>query len=328
MHKKVNKWYNLHKWLKLHFNPGACHRKGVIMKVLSLEKERVSDFVTYCKKHRREIDDSYLYDSDLEEFKVSDENPTYILTNVQDEIVGAASLVLDDYHKRGKRSRFRIFHSEIEDLQTYQMLLQELLKHTTDLDKVFLFIPVVNKKLTEMIEGLKFSVERYAFLLVREDLEVPEVNLPEGYELRPFRPGVDEENWRLVRNAAFATLKGSETPITTEGVAELLTHQDYIEGGMMILFHKGNPVGVIRGADDEYENAPIMNIGPVAITPEYQGRGLGRSLLRASLQFAREEKGYKRTILSVNGENERAQALYVQEGFKQVEAVACYHYFL
>jgi mycothiol synthase len=40
------------------------------------------------------------------------------------------------------------------------------------------------------------------------------------------------------------------------------------------------------------------------------------------------EKGYKRTILSVNGENERAQALYIQEGFKQVEAVVCYQYFL
>ena len=297
------------------------------MKVMSLEKERVSDFVTYCKKHRREIDDSYLYDSDLEEFEVSDENPTYILTSDQDVIVGAASLVLDDYHKRGKRARFRIFHSEIEEIRHYQMLLQALLRHTSDLDKIFLFIPVANKKLTEMIEGLKFSVERFSFVLVREDLEVPEVHFPEGYELRPFLPGEDEENWRQVRNAAFSTLKGSETPITTEGVAELLTHQDYIEGGMMILFHQGNPVGVIRGADDEYENAPIMNIGPVAIIPEYQGRGLGGTLLRASLQFARK-KGYKRTILCVNGENDRAKALYIQAGFKQVEAVACYQYFL
>ncbi|MDR7078905.1 mycothiol synthase [Neobacillus niacini] len=297
------------------------------MKVMSLEKERVSDFVAYCKKHRREIDDSYLYDSDLEEFEVKDENPTYILTNEKDEIVGAASLILDDYHKRGRRARFRIFHSEIDDIQHYQILLQALIKHTSDLDKIFLFIPVVNKKLTEMIEGLKFSVERFSFVLVREDLEVPEVHFPEGYELRPFLSGEDEENWRQVRNAAFSKLKGSETPITTEGVAELLTHQDYIEGGMMILFHQGNPVGVIRGADDEYENAPIMNIGPVAIIPEYQGRGLGGTLLRASLQFARK-KGYKRTILCVNGENDRAKALYIQEGFKQVEAVACYQYFL
>jgi ribosomal protein S18 acetylase RimI-like enzyme len=37
---------------------------------------------------------------------------------------------------------------------------------------------------------------------------------------------------------------------------------------------------------------------------------------------------FKRTILSVNGENDRAQALYMQEGFKQVEAVVCYQSFL
>jgi mycothiol synthase len=127
--------------------------------------------------------------------------------------------------------------------------------------------------------------------------------------------------------AAFSTLKGSETPLTTEGIKKLITDDDYLEGGMMILFDQEKPVGVIRGADDEYDEAPIMNIGPVAILPEYQGRGLGRSLLRASLRFAKE-KGYNRTILSVNGENERAQALYIQEGFKQVEAVVCYQYFI
>jgi mycothiol synthase len=263
------------------------------VRVEELEKERVHDFVSYCKKHRNEIDDSYLYDFELREFTVDDENPTYLALNERDEIVGTASLVMDDYHKRGKRARFRIFHCETQDMQCYQQLLEAILKHTTDLDKLFLFIPVVNKKLIEMIGSLNFSVERYAFLLVREDLDVPEVELPEGYELRPFRPGQDEEHWLKVRNAAFSTLKGSETPLTIEGVKKLLTDDDYLEGGMKILFDQEMPVGVIRGAHDEYVEAPIMNIGPVAILPEYQGRGLGRSLLRASLRFAKE-KGYKR----------------------------------
>jgi mycothiol synthase len=79
------------------------------------------------------------------------------------------------------------------------------------------------------------------------------------------------------------------------------------------------------GNSDEYEGSPIVNIGPLAIIPEYQGRGLGRALLRASLSFAKE-KGYSRTILCVNAENERAKALYLDEGFKQVEAVTCYRF--
>lgn len=68
-----------------------------------------------------------------------------------------------------------------------------------------------------------------------------------------------------------------------------------------------------------------MSIGPLAVLPEAQGRGLGRILLRAALWFAGEQS-YARTILCVNAENERAQALYIGEGFKQAEALACLAY--
>lgn len=293
------------------------------MKIEALTKERTEDFAAYCRKHRMEIDESFLYDEDLKDFESNDENPTYILTTQEGEIRAAASLILDDYHRRGKRARFRIFHSEIEDAGCYRMLMQAILKHTEGLDKVFLFVPTTNEKLRKFVEELNFSVERYSFLLIREEMEVPAVNLPEGYGIKAFRPGEDEEAWCQVRNAGFARLQGSETPITPEMVAKMLSDTDYIEGGLMILYHGAKPVGIVRGTADEYEGSPIMNIGPLAIIPEYQGRGLGRSLLRASLHFARE-KSYKRTVLCVNAENERAKALYLQEGFKQVEAVACY----
>jgi mycothiol synthase len=136
---------------------------------------------------------------------------------------------------------------------------------------------------------------------------------------------MDEAIWCEVRNAGFAKLRGSETPITPEMVTKMISSEDNIEGGSMILYHNDRPVGVVRGAKDEYEDSPIMNIGPLALIPEYQGKGLGRCLLRASLRLAKE-RSYKRTILCVNAENERAKALYIQEGFKQVEAVVCYKY--
>lgn len=82
---------------------------------------------------------------------------------------------------------------------------------------------------------------------------------------------------------------------------------------------------MIRGSADEYEQSSIMNIGPIAIIPEYQGKGLGRNLLRAVLHVSKD-KSYQRAILCVNADNERAKSLYLQEGFHQVEAVACYQY--
>ncbi|WP_318617294.1 GNAT family N-acetyltransferase [Sporosarcina sp. YIM B06819] len=295
------------------------------MRIEALKNDRIDDFLEYCKKHRMELDDSYLYDEDLRDFELNDENPTYIVTGQQGDLIGAVSLMIDDYSKRGRKARFRIFHSEIGNLECYSMMMQTVLKHTAGLDKVFLFVPTVNNQLAGLIEGLAFTVERYSFVLVREDIEVPELGLPQDYEIKPFKSGRDEEIWCEVRNAGFAKLQGSETPITPEMVRKMMADEDNIEGGSMILYHGDRPIGVIRGSDDEYENSLIMNIGPIAILPEYQGKGLGRSLLRASLRFAKE-KSYDRTILCVNADNERAKALYIQEGFKQVEAVACYRY--
>jgi mycothiol synthase len=295
------------------------------MKVETLKMEQLEGFREYCKKHRKELDDSFLYDEDLKNFKVDTENPTYILTDSKGEIKGAASLILDDYQRRGKRARFRIFHVESQDEQHYKQLFEEILRHTESLNNVFLFVPLLNEKLQDVIEKLKFDVERYTFLLVREDLEARDPSIPDGFEIKSFRPGADEDAWCLVRNAAFSKLKGSETPITPEMVAKMPSESDYLEGGMMILYKDDQPVGVVRGSDDEYEGSPIMNIGPVAILPEYQGNGLGRALLRASIQFSKE-KGYKRCVLCVNADNEQAKALYLQEGFVQTEGVVCYRY--
>lgn len=297
------------------------------MKAVALTSERIGEFIAYCKKHRKEVDDSFLYDRDLEEFIPNEENPTYVITNRNGEIIAAASLIINDYFRRGGKARFRIFHSEIQELAYYQQLMHALIPHLDDLEKAFIFVPLTEKRVMEIVESLNFTVDRYAFLLVRDDLEVQDIILPEGYIIKSFRPGKDEGIWCEVRNAGFAKLKGSETPIVPEMVEKMVDSEEYIEGGMMILYDHDKPVGIVRGAVDEYENEPIMNIGPLAILPEYQGMGLGRVLLRASLQFAKDKK-YKRTILSVNGENERAKALYIQEGFQQVEAVTCYDYFV
>lgn len=295
------------------------------MKVEALITERLGDFREYCERHRMNLDDSFLYDEDLQNLQIDAENPTYILTDSRGGIKGAASLILDDYHRRGNRARFRIFHCESHEEQNYKMLFEEILKHTSSLNHVFLFVPLVNQNLQDVMGKLKFDVERYTFLLVREDLEVRDPSIPEGFEIRSFRPGKDEDAWCIVRNAAFSTLKGSETAITPEMVAKMPSESDYLDGGMMILYEDEKPVGVVRGADDEYEDSPIMNIGPLAILPEYQGKGLGRALLRASIKFSKE-KGYKRCVLCVNADNEQAKALYLQEGFEQTEGVVCYRY--
>jgi mycothiol synthase len=295
------------------------------MRIERLTEERVGEFIGYCKRYKKELDDSFLYDEDLRNFKPDNENPTYIAVDDSGEITGTASLIIDDRARAGRKARFRVFHSKLNDFHTYEVLLEAILNHKEGLDNVFLFVPIVNEQLIKAVESIKFKVERYSFLLVREDLEVPDVALPEGYRIKSFKIGEDEEIWCQVRNASFTNLRGNETPITPETVKRMNSGEDFIEGGCMILFHEDKPVGVVRDAKDDFEDKPIMNIGPLAIIPEYQGKGLGRQLLRQAIKFAKEN-GYGRTVLCVNAENERAKALYLQEGFNQVEAVACYKY--
>ncbi len=295
------------------------------MEIEALSQDRRDEFLGFCRKHRADIDDSFLYEEDLAAFELSEENPTYVAINAQGTVIAAASLILNDYNRRGRKGRFRIFQADTADQVIYQELLQAILPHTAGLDKLNLFVPTVNTRETKNMLAAGFAVERYSFLLVRDEEAVPDFSLPAGYEIKSFRPGSDEAVWCEVRNAGFAKLKGSETPATPEMVTQMISGKDYIANGLLILYHNGQAVGIVRGADDDYEDSPIMNIGPLAVLPEYQGKGLGRILLRAALRFA-EDNAYTRTILCVNAENERAKAMYIGEGFKQAESAACFTY--
>ncbi|MBU5440114.1 GNAT family N-acetyltransferase [Tissierella sp. MSJ-40] len=290
-------------------------------KLLCKDKE---DFIAFCLKHRNKVDDSFLYDEDLENFAPDEENPTFIVKK-DGNIIAAASLIVDDYHRRGRCGRFRIFYSEDKDLNIYSILLSQAIKHIKEIDKVFLFVPLTNSELSDNIKSLHFAVDRYVYLLVKEITGPQVINLPDGYSIREFQFDRDEDDWCYIRNTAFSNLRGNSTPITPEMVRKQVCSSEYLEGGLLFLMHNNNPVGIIRGVNDDYEGEPAMNIGPLAILPAYQGKGMGRQLLRAALDFAQKKK-YKKVMLCVNADNERAKEIYLREGFVQIEGVIAYEY--
>ena len=295
------------------------------MKVEAGSKDNREEFLAYCRLHRVEVDDSYLYEEDLAEFKEGEENPTFIIRD-EGVIVAAASIILDDYHRRGNRGRFRLFHSMNRKIQDYRALFNALKPAIGGLGHVVVFVPDEDPKMAKAMDTLGFFVERSSCLLVRETNALqPLPALPEGFFLQVFRPEIDEGNWVHVRNQAFAQLLGSQTPLVEKQVVKMTQEDGHLSAGMMILFDKDRAVGLVRGADDEYEDQPIMNIGPLAVLPDYQGRGLGRYLLRVAIAFGKE-KGYEKVVLSVNAENEHAKSLYVKEGFVQVEGIRCFRW--
>jgi mycothiol synthase len=231
-------------------------------------------------------------------------------------------LILDDYMRRGNRARFRIFHAESGSESCYEALFRAILPHAAGVGRLYVYVQEERTRQHTAVKALGFAAERLSFLLLREDKPIGDPLLPQGCTIAEYEPGRDAPAWCAVRNAAFATLKGSETPIT-EDMADR-SNGAAIPGGAMLLKIGGEAVGVVRAEEDDVDG-PAANIGPLAILPAWQGKGLGRALLRAALRNAKEH-GYGRAVLCVNGENQRAAALYLQEGFRQVEAVTCYRY--
>ena len=54
-----------------------------VLRIEALKNYRIQDFAKYCKMHKMEIDDSFLYDEDLRDFKPDEDNPTYIESSMK-----------------------------------------------------------------------------------------------------------------------------------------------------------------------------------------------------------------------------------------------------
>ena len=141
--------------------------------------------------------------------------------------------------------------------------------------------------------------------------------LPAGaaWELptRPFRPGVDDEAWLKVNNRAFrshpeqggwdaATLKAREAEpwFNPEG---FLLHES---GGRLAGFCWTR----IHPDDDP----PLGEIYVIAVDPDFQGTGLGRSLVLAGLDYL-SGRGVTVGMLYVDADNHPAVNLYRDLGF-------------
>ncbi len=295
------------------------------MKVEKLTFENLEGFINYCKEYRYEMDDSYLYDDDLKRVKVGEENPTYILKDENNNIIGASSLIIDQYNKKARKGRFRIFHSTSKDINSYKLLLEAILVDTKEIDKIFIIINDQYADIKDIFNSLGFKINRRAFLFKRDVKPIGEVVFPEGYELKDFQFDRDEEHWCEVRNQSFATLKGSETPKTPAMINDMKNGESTIEGGMKILYHNSRPVAVAGISKDRENDMDYGFIHSVGVKPEYQGKSLGRNMLRAVLKHG-ETIGLGMTMLSVNEENYRAVNLYLKEGYYKVESVASYEY--
>jgi mycothiol synthase len=175
-----------------------------------------------------------------------------------------------------------------------------------------------------VLQSLSFNIERYSFGLVRDELDIPEVSFSQDFRIGTFEAGKDEAAWCEVINLAFANISGSDIQRTPEMI-NMEEDDGHLEDGAMILYHKEIPIGTIRVTSELENEITYAFISSLCVKPEYQGMGLGRSLLRSALRYGRS-KGMPRAMLSVNAENDKALELYIKEGFRRDYTSVCYQY--
>ncbi len=290
------------------------------MQANQVEIQDAEAFIAYCRKYGPEHDDSYTGPDDLNAGTLASAgNPSYLLYGEDGEIIGAASLMLGGFRETGK-GRMRIYHCLEPVPGHYKLLLDAILQHTEGIGDVYLFLPDKRKAEAEILAGLGFAEWRRCYILDREAEGSAGAVFPEGFHLEEFIQGRDEETWRHIMNTCFAHLAG-HTGTTTEIVRSYFTSEKHLPGGLKLLWKNGEAVGAVHTVQEDGETAFVEQ---VAVLPEYQRQGLGRQLLRAGMQKAREV-GFENIRLSVNGENEKAVALYLDEGFTVTECMICYN---
>ncbi len=166
--------------------------------------------------------------------------------------------------------------------------------------------------------GFKLAAEEMHMKTDLSGIELPELNLPQGYTLKKF----SEVSYEKLKDSGFRTLKDSK-----EGLFLSMNHAEqevtlkyffdkskpYIDDASLTLEKDGEIIGFIitrMNDDDEPE------IGPVGIVPEARGKGLATYLLVCILRNLKYSDATS-VCLDTTITNFPAQGLYRRYGFKE-----------
>ncbi len=134
----------------------------------------------------------------------------------------------------------------------------------------------------------------------------------------PACVSVIRESFRTVADEFGITPENAPRFTAFAVTEERLRYHDTVEHRPMFAAHDGERiVGYVSLVCHEEGTCELGNL---AVLPSYRHRGIGRALLEAAEEEARE-RGYSRMTLSLVDENTRLREWYESLGFKRTNSV-------
>lgn len=136
--------------------------------------------------------------------------------------------------------------------------------------------------------------------------------LPEGYSVRSFEPGRDDEDWVRLNAAAFAQ-HPEQGRLTVEDLHERMAQPWFEAAGLLLVERDGRVVAFHWTKVEPGSSAGEVYV--VGVDPAEQGHGLGGPLTALGLAHLARQ-GLAEVELYVDGDNTAARRTYARLGFE------------
>jgi mycothiol synthase len=143
------------------------------------------------------------------------------------------------------------------------------------------------------------------------DADAVDPVLPQGFSVRPFEPGRDDETWVALNAAAFAR-HPEQGRLTAADLQERMAQPWFDPAGLLLVVEDATRQ-VVAFHWTKVEGS-VGEVYVVGVDPAHQGRGLGGPVTRLGLAHL-ARAGLREVELYVDGDNTAARRTYERLGF-------------
>ena len=161
--------------------------------------------------------------------------------------------------------------------------------------------------------GFRF-IRKFWEMKLDDPTSVPDPGLSSEFQLRHFRDG-DEERLRFIQNLSFSRHWGY-SPNSSEDVHYKVRMGLFTFDDILLVLDGNTTIGFNWTRLEHGDQATQGWIGMMGAHPEYRGKGLGTSIMRAGVQYLRNS-GASRIDLTVDSLNPSAHRIYRAGGFRR-----------